>query len=165
MQPRKSEHLYFFACSPCCQGTPKNHDKDSRYRCLRSCFLADAENSSERSLTCFWLFRCYPIHEITRSLAPQNSQTLPVFCVFTGCDTESFFCWKKVKIVRGTRGMCFLTLSTHSWKSPVHSELTDLYTRNCSTTQEPSRDFLSKLGNNCFLKILVAWIEFLQLLL
>ena len=50
----KSEHLYFFACSPCSQGTPKNHDKDSRYRCLRSCFLADTENSSERSLTCFW---------------------------------------------------------------------------------------------------------------
>lgn len=54
MQPQRSGQLNVFTCSRCCQVTPTNHDKDNRYRCLRSGCLADAENSSQRSLACFW---------------------------------------------------------------------------------------------------------------
>lgn len=133
-----------------------NHDNDSRYRFLRSGCLADAENSSQRSLACFWHGKAvyYPIQEIAWSLDPQKSQTLPVFHVFTSV-TLCPSLLEKGKRMRGTRRMCFLTLPTHSWKSLVHPVSYRM------SVQETLKE-LTRFGNNCSVRILVTWIEFLQ---
>lgn len=77
-------------------------------------------------------------------------------------------CWKKERM-RGTHEMCLLTLPTHSWKSLVHPVSYRMSVQEtlkdswyCSIIEEASWDLLPRFGNNCSVRILVAWIEFLQ---